>query len=140
MVDYAGTGGGGGIPTPGRSFSPYNGLANRRLQPLGHLSGVCIQQLTTLLYFIWRTVGAQSTREASGNLKRRHLHHRSAEIPRLDQQTIPRAAIPNCTNHFSVVNTLRESRFDSACSIEGFQLFGGEFHIQTGEIILELRY
>jgi hypothetical protein len=31
-------GGEGGIRTPGRSFSPYNGLANRRLQPLGHLS------------------------------------------------------------------------------------------------------
>ena len=26
--------------TPGRGVSPYNGLANRRLQPLGHLSGV----------------------------------------------------------------------------------------------------
>jgi hypothetical protein len=60
--------------------------------------------------------------------------------PHLEQQAIPRAAIPNCTNHFSVVNTLRESGFDSACSIEGFQLFGGEFHIQTGEIVLELRY
>src|SRR5258706_13082275 len=58
----------------------------------------------------------------------------------LEQQAIPRAAVPNCTNHFSLVNTLRESGFDSACSIEGFQLFGGEFHIQTGEIILELRY
>src|SRR5258708_4452946 len=58
----------------------------------------------------------------------------------LEQQAIPRAAIPNCTNHFFVVNTLRESRFDSACSIEGFQLFGGEFQIQTGEIVLELRY
>src|SRR6202040_2469976 len=58
----------------------------------------------------------------------------------LEQQAIPRAAIPNCTNHFSVVNTLRESRFDSACSIEGFQLFGREFQIQTGEIVLELRY
>src|ERR1700704_5205182 len=57
-----------------------------------------------------------------------------------EQQAIPRAAISNCTNHFSVVNTLRESRFDSACSIEGFQLFGGELHIQTGEIVLELRY
>src|ERR1700704_1626874 len=57
-----------------------------------------------------------------------------------EQQAIPRAAISNCTNHFSVVNTLRESRFDSACSIEGFQLFGGEFQIQTGEIVLELRY
>jgi hypothetical protein len=29
---------------------------------------------------------------------------------------------------------------DSACCIEGFQLFGGEFQIQTGEIVLELRY
>jgi hypothetical protein len=32
------TGGEGGIRTPGTSFSSYNGLANRRLQPLGHLS------------------------------------------------------------------------------------------------------
>ena len=55
-------------------------------------------------------------------------------------EAIPRAAIPICTNHFSVVNTLRESGFDSACSIEGFQLFGGEFQLQTGEIVLELRY
>jgi hypothetical protein len=34
------TGGEGGIRTPDRGVSPYNGLANRRLQPLGHLSGV----------------------------------------------------------------------------------------------------
>src|SRR5208337_5697183 len=40
-------GGEGGIRTPGTGFSPYNGLANRRLQPLGHLSGVYFQQLTT---------------------------------------------------------------------------------------------
>jgi hypothetical protein len=33
------TGGEGGIRTPDRGVSPYNGLANRRLQPLGHLSG-----------------------------------------------------------------------------------------------------
>jgi hypothetical protein len=32
------TGGEGGIRTPDRGVSPYNGLANRRLQPLGHLS------------------------------------------------------------------------------------------------------
>ena len=36
-------GGEGGIRTPGRGFGPYNGLANRRLQPLGHLSDVCFQ-------------------------------------------------------------------------------------------------
>src|SRR5271157_4866605 len=41
------SGGEGGIRTPGTGFSPYNGLANRRLQPLGHLSGVYFQQLTT---------------------------------------------------------------------------------------------
>ena len=32
------TGGEAGIRTLGRSLSPYNGLANRRLQPLGHLT------------------------------------------------------------------------------------------------------
>ena len=35
-----GTGGEGGIRTLDTGVSPYNGLANRRLQPLGHLSGV----------------------------------------------------------------------------------------------------
>jgi hypothetical protein len=40
-------GGEGGIRTPGRSFGPYNGLANRRIQPLCHLSAACFQQLTT---------------------------------------------------------------------------------------------
>src|SRR5213083_972018 len=30
--------GGGGIRTPDRVLKPYNGLANRRLQPLGHPS------------------------------------------------------------------------------------------------------
>jgi hypothetical protein len=33
-------GGEGGIRTLDRVVRPYNGLANRRLQPLGHLSGV----------------------------------------------------------------------------------------------------
>jgi hypothetical protein len=56
----------------------------------------------------------------------------------LDQQAIPHAAIPDSTNHFSLVSTLWESEFDLARSIEGFQLFGGEFQIQTGEIVPEL--
>ena len=33
------SGGERGIRTPDRGLGPYNGLANRRLQPLGHLSG-----------------------------------------------------------------------------------------------------
>jgi hypothetical protein len=51
------------------------------------------------------------------------------ELPHLEQQAIPHAAIPNCTNHFSVVDTLGEAVLDLACSIEGLQLFGGEFQI-----------
>ena len=58
----------------------------------------------------------------------------------IHHEAVPYAAIPGSTNHFSLVNTLGESELDSACSIEGFQLFGGEFQIQTGEIVLELRY
>jgi hypothetical protein len=34
-------GGEAGIRTLGRAFGPYNGLANRRLQPLGHLTANC---------------------------------------------------------------------------------------------------
>jgi hypothetical protein len=33
-----GNGGEAGIRTLGTAFRPYNGLANRRLQPLGHLT------------------------------------------------------------------------------------------------------
>jgi hypothetical protein len=57
----------------------------------------------------------------------------------LEQELIPHAAIPKGTSHFFLVNTLWESEFDLACSLEGFQLFGGEHEIQTGEIVLELR-
>ena len=35
------SGGEGGIRTLGTGFSPYNGLANRRIRPLCHLSGAC---------------------------------------------------------------------------------------------------
>ena len=41
------SGGEGGIRTPDRGVRPYNGLANRRLQPLGHLSAAGFQQFTT---------------------------------------------------------------------------------------------
>ena len=40
MINESGgiTGGEAGIRTLGRALRPYNGLANRRLQPLGHLT------------------------------------------------------------------------------------------------------
>ena len=42
-------GGEGGIRTLGTGISPYNGLANRRIRPLCHLSGVRIFSLPCLL-------------------------------------------------------------------------------------------
>src|ERR1700675_2555283 len=47
---HAVTGGEGGIRTLDRVVRPYNGLANRRLQPLGHLSGVKNQALAVLAF------------------------------------------------------------------------------------------
>jgi hypothetical protein len=46
VPDYKGNGGEGGIRTLDTGVSPYNGLANRRLQPLGHLSVVYFQRPT----------------------------------------------------------------------------------------------
>jgi hypothetical protein len=62
------------------------------------------------------------------------------DAPHSDQQAIPRAAISNCTDHVFLKKTLGESGFNPARFIERFQLFGGNFQIQTGEIVLKLRY
>jgi hypothetical protein len=54
------TGGEGGIRTLDTGVSPYNGLANRRLQPLGHLSGEVNRRdcnsLPRTSLFIWCTL------------------------------------------------------------------------------------
>jgi hypothetical protein len=48
--DLAKVGGEAGIRTLGRGLSPYNGLANRRLRPLGHLTaGLQVYVTTTLI-------------------------------------------------------------------------------------------
>src|SRR6267143_639707 len=52
------SGGEGGIRTPVGGFSPQNGLANRRIQPLCHLSAVYFQQLTTESAIFWWPSGA----------------------------------------------------------------------------------
>ena len=41
-------GGEGGIRTLGTGVSPYNGLANRRIRPLCHLSATCFPKLSTV--------------------------------------------------------------------------------------------
>jgi hypothetical protein len=47
----ASNGGEAGIRTLGRALRPYNGLANRRLQPLGHLT----LRLAPTLRFVTRS-------------------------------------------------------------------------------------
>jgi hypothetical protein len=42
LIENKRHGGERGIRTLDRAFQPYNGLANRRLQPLGHLSGAIV--------------------------------------------------------------------------------------------------
>ena len=49
LAGFKTTGGEGGIRTLGTGVSPYNGLANRRLQPLGHLSGDLFHSLSRWL-------------------------------------------------------------------------------------------
>src|SRR6266446_3660360 len=48
-VQQENSGGEGGIRTPGTRFSAYNGLANRRIQPLCHLSAANVLQHCNLL-------------------------------------------------------------------------------------------
>src|SRR5436853_1000877 len=48
VLDYKGNGGEGGIRTLGTGVSPYNGLANRRIRPLCHLSGDAEIKFTTV--------------------------------------------------------------------------------------------
>ena len=67
-------GGDGGIRTLDRALQPYNGLANRRLQPLGHISAFINQTLSTQSRF--RTlemvpIGSQTIQKR----RRRRLHY-----------------------------------------------------------------
>jgi hypothetical protein len=52
LLIYAG--GEGGIRTPGRGFGPYNGLANRPIKPLWHLSS----NVSNTLAQFWHWLGA----------------------------------------------------------------------------------
>ena len=56
------SGGEGGIRTLGTGVSPYNGLANRRIRPLCHLSGERMNEAVALLvyhfYFLQAHVSA----------------------------------------------------------------------------------
>ena len=47
------SGGEGGIRTLGTGVSPYNGLANRRIRPLCHLSGPWDQNFADTLPSLW---------------------------------------------------------------------------------------
>jgi hypothetical protein len=66
--------------------------------------------------------------------------NRDPETVAIKQEAVPDAAIPDCTHHFFLVKMLREAEFNSTRVVEALQLCGGGFQIQTGEIVLELRY
>src|SRR5271157_4483135 len=55
------TGGEGGIRTLGTGVSPYNGLANRRIRPLCHLSGGRNQNVETT-YVVYHFCGTSWSR------------------------------------------------------------------------------
>jgi hypothetical protein len=57
----------------------------------------------------------------------------------LEQEAIPHPAMPDCTHHFFLVKMLREAEVNSTRFVQALPLFGGEFQIQTGELVLELR-
>src|SRR6516165_9201175 len=78
-----GSGGEGGIRTLDTGVSPYNGLANRRLQPLGHLSAASFQQFNTcpsihLLDYCWTPL--------------QHIHRRLQALHRLRRLSSPRSS------------------------------------------------
>ena len=91
---------------------------------------VNIQQRTTGMIESYRVAGL---RTSSATRILSHIEFSTpaaAGIAPSEQQAI----------HFSLVNTLRESEDRFGLLHRGFQLFGGEFQIQTREIVLELRY
>ena len=61
------SGGERGIRTLDTGFSPYNGLANRRLQPLGHLSSITYG-LAIVLSCLLYTIGTSRIRGMAGRL------------------------------------------------------------------------
>jgi hypothetical protein len=59
------TGGEAGIRTLGTGVSPYNGLANRRIRPLCHLSGGAELQFTMALQVDRQSAALQSKSESA---------------------------------------------------------------------------
>jgi hypothetical protein len=59
-------GGEAGIRTLGRTLRPYNGLANRRLQPLGHLTPVCKYTARSHLFGARSSCAKETVFQAAG--------------------------------------------------------------------------
>ena len=56
---YGAHGGDGGIRTLDRALQPYNGLANRRLQPLGHVSALGNRDVLSTVHYVPRDMPEQ---------------------------------------------------------------------------------
>ena len=89
---YGSSGGEGGIRTLGTGVSPYNGLANRRIRPLCHLSvlRICQMQARPLRYYTTEIVdGHLNAVQRSERLCAKHNRHHDALRPmRRDASTL----------------------------------------------------
>jgi hypothetical protein len=131
---FGNTGGERGIRTLDTGVSPYNGLANRRLQPLGHLSGFALTTYRMpIAYYPKSIVYPQLTyatqhgrcRASSGNrLRRGHVGKLLRLAPRSLLGIIP--AILTTTNvglervryRVSMISKAPNVRF--CCFLRGF--------------------
>src|SRR5262249_5093015 len=68
-----------------------------------------------------------------------HVHigcHRRSS----DQQAIPHPGIGERPHHIGAVDVARKPKLNPACIVEELDLIGRQLEIETGEVVLKLRY
>ena len=106
-----GFGGAGGIRTLDRALQPYNGLANRRLQPLGH-SSVSADMPDA------RASRKRQIELSRGHLQARTLPPRAADVPyRVSGPGLElrRGFVVGAASNRVDLISCRAGRFDFAC-------------------------
>jgi len=83
---------------------------------------------------------AERVQKADGSVGRGAKGQGPAQTVALKEEAIPHTVISNCTSHFFLVNTLGNPRSIRLASSSDFSCSAGTLEIQTGEIVLELRY
>ena len=97
-------GGDGGIRTLDRALQPYNGLANRRLQPLGHVSRSSARRA-----YARRIPPMQALAGQACVVSAKRLEPRRTRKPRAWQERAC-ATLPTVSTPSSVVQAMRETK------------------------------